>query len=107
MCIDGIIIFTISLLLYNFSFLILLGDFSKKSLDLIASVFVVFFNSQSILYFVAILLVIWIVYFLVYQSVTGATIGKMICGLKLTRKDGSKPRINHILTLRAQVVADL
>ena len=107
MCIDGIIIFTISLLLYNFSFLILLGDFSKKSLDLIASVFVVFFNSQSILYFVAILLVIWIVYFLVYQSVTGATIGKMICGLKLTRKDGSRPRINHILTLRAQVVADL
>lgn len=105
--IDGIIIFTISLFLYNFSLLILLGDFSKKSLDLVASVFTVFFNSQSIVYFATVFFIVWIAYFIVYQSVIGSTIGKILSGLKLMRKDGSMPRINHILTFRTQVVSDL
>lgn len=107
MIIDGIIIFTIALLLHNFSLLILLGDFSKKSLDFVASFFPIFFNSQSIMYFGVVFLLVWITYFLAYQAVTGFTIGKMICGLKLMRKDGSRTQINHILTFRTQVVSDL
>lgn len=105
--IDGIIIFTIALLFHNFSLLILLGDFSKKSLDLVASVFPIFFNIQSVMYFGVIFILVWITCFLAYQSITGSTIGKMICGLKLTRRDGARTEIGHILTFRTQVVSDL
>lgn len=104
---DGIIIFSISLVLYCVALFTIAGNLSKQTVDVVRTLFPSMTSTETAFYFLPLLIIVGLTYFLTFHLITNSTIGKMICGLKLSDKEGSRPKLKHLLTLQSHVVSDL
>ncbi|MFC2074713.1 RDD family protein [Bdellovibrionota bacterium] len=104
-CIDTFMILSLSVLFYAMTLLILVGgNLEGGILTALRVYYPLLLSSNFWIYMTTIFILVWFCYTFIFQTITGATLGKLFCGFRTVSRDGSRAGIFHILTARARVV---